>query len=174
MTILCAEGAFHAQLVCWRPLTAAFRVGFGPMPAGFDHVPFGNLNALRNKMGSHVAAIMVKLSRRGWRQQVPEGYLAGVRSADEFGALVIADEVQAGIGRTGYLFSYEPAGIKPDIVALAKGLPADFRWGGYCEQTVGNAMTPGTHGSTFGGNPLAMAAAATVRCYRRRGVLAST
>ncbi|MEK9760610.1 MAG: aminotransferase class III-fold pyridoxal phosphate-dependent enzyme, partial [Candidatus Puniceispirillum sp.] len=130
MTILCAEGAFHGRTIGMLAATdrPAFRVGFGPMPAGFDHVPFGNLNALRDKMGSHVAAIMVEtVQGEGGARQVPEGYLAGVRAAaDEFGALVIADEVQAGIGRTGYLFSYEPAGIKPDIVALAKGLAGGF------------------------------------------------
>ena len=167
MTILCAEGAFHGRTIGMLAATdrPAFRVGFGPMPAGFDHVPFGNLNALRNKMGSHVAAIMVEtVQGEGGARQVPEGYLAGVRAAaDEFGALVIADEVQAGIGRTGYLFSYEPAGIKPDIVALAKGLAGGFPVGAViASKAVGNAMTPGTHGSTFGGNPLAMAAAATV------------
>jgi len=167
MTILCAEGAFHGRTIGMLAATdrPAFRVGFGPMPAGFDHVPFGNLNALRDKMGSHVAAIMVEtVQGEGGARQVPEGYLAGVRAAaDEFGALVIADEVQAGIGRTGYLFSYEPAGIKPDIVALAKGLAGGFPVGAViASKAVGNAMTPGTHGSTFGGNPLAMAAAAAV------------
>ena len=167
MTILCAEGAFHGRTIGMLAATdrPAFRVGFGPMPAGFDHVPFGNLNALRDKMGSHVAAIMVEtVQGEGGARQVPEGYLAGVRAAaDEFGALVIADEVQAGIGRTGYLFSYEPAGIKPDIVALAKGLAGGFPMGAViASKAVGNAMTPGTNGSTFGGNPLAMAAAAAV------------
>jgi acetylornithine/N-succinyldiaminopimelate aminotransferase len=167
MTILCADGAFHGRTIGMLAATdrPAFRVGFGPMPAGFDHVPFGNLNALRDKMGSHVAAIMVEtVQGEGGARQVPEGYLAGVRAAaDEFGALVIADEVQAGIGRTGYLFSYEPAGIKPDIVALAKGLAGGFPVGAViASKAVGEAMTPGTHGSTFGGNPLAMAAAAAV------------
>lgn len=167
MTILCAEGAFHGRTIGMLAATdrPAFRVGFGPMPAGFEHVPFGNLNALRDKMGSHVAAIMVEtVQGEGGARQVPEGYLAGVRAAaDEFGALVIADEVQAGIGRTGYLFSYEAAGIKPDIVALAKGLACGFPIGAViASEAVGNAMTPGTHGSTFGGNPLAMAAAAAV------------
>ncbi|MEL0062410.1 MAG: acetylornithine transaminase [Candidatus Puniceispirillum sp.] len=167
MTILCAEGAFHGRTIGMLAATdrPVFRVGFGPMPAGFDHVPFGNLNALRDKMGSHVAAIMVEtVQGEGGARQVPEGYLAGVRAAaDEFGALVIADEVQAGIGRTGYLFSYEPAGVKPDIVALAKGLAGGFPVGAViASKAVGNAMTPGTHGSTFGGNPLAMAAAAAV------------
>ena len=167
VTILCAEGAFHGRTLGMlaatdRPL---FRTGFGPMPAGFDHVPFGNLNKLRDAMGPHVAAVMVEpVQGEGGAKRVPDGYLAGVRAAaDEFGALVIADEVQAGIGRTGRLFSYEDSEIKPDIVALAKGLAGGFPIGAVLtSKVVGDAMKPGTHGSTFGGNPLAMAAAQVV------------
>jgi acetylornithine/N-succinyldiaminopimelate aminotransferase len=167
MTILCANGAFHGRTLGMLAATdrPAFRTGFGPMPAGFDHVPFGNLNALRDRMGDHVAAVMVEtVQGEGGARQVPEGYLAGVRAAaDEFGALLIADEVQAGMGRTGHLFSYESTGIKPDIVALAKGLAGGFPIGAViARKAVGDAMTPGTHGSTFGGNPLAMAAAKAV------------
>ena len=111
VTILCASGAFHGRTLGMlaatdRPL---FRKGFGPMPDGFDHVPFGNLNALRDKLGPNVAAVMIEpIQGEGGARQVPDGYLLGVRAAaDEYGALVIADEVQAGIGRTGQLFSYE-------------------------------------------------------------------
>ena len=167
MTILCATGAFHGRTLGMLAATdrPVFRTGFGPMPAGFDHVSFGNLNALRAALGPHVAAVMVEsVQGEGGAKQVPDGYLAGVReAADEFGALVIADEVQAGIGRTGRLFSYEDTGIKPDIVALAKGLAGGFPIGAViASKVVGAAMTPGTHGSTFGGNPLAMAAAKAV------------
>ena len=166
-TILCASGAFHGRTLGMlaatdRPL---FRKGFGPMPDGFDHVPFGNLNALRDKLGPNVAAVMIEpIQGEGGARQVPDGYLLGVRAAaDEYGALVIADEVQAGIGRTGQLFSYEYSGIKPDIVALAKGLAGGFPIGAViASRAVGDSMTPGTHGSTFGGNPLAMAAAKAV------------
>ncbi len=167
VTILCAEGAFHGRTIGMlaatdRPL---FRTGFGPMPSGFDHVPFGNLNALRDELGPHVAAVMVEsVQGEGGAKQVPDGYLTGVRAAaDEYGALVIADEVQAGIGRTGRLFSFEDSKIKPDIVAIAKGLAGGFPIGAViASKAVGDAMTPGTHGSTFGGNPLAMAAAQVV------------
>jgi acetylornithine/N-succinyldiaminopimelate aminotransferase len=167
MTILCATGAFHGRTLGMLAATdrPVFRTGFGPMPAGFDHVSFGNLNALRAVLGPHVAAVMVEsVQGEGGAKQVPDGYLAGVReAADEFGALVIADEVQAGIGRTGRLFSYEDTGIKPDIIALAKGLAGGFPIGAViASKGVGAAMTPGTHGSTFGGNPLAMAAAKAV------------
>ena len=166
-TILCASGAFHGRTLGMLAATdrPAFRAGFGPMPTGFAHVPFGNMNALRAAMGSHVAAVMIEsVQGEGGAKQVPDNYLADARDAvDEFGALLIADEVQAGIGRTGHLFSFEPSGIKPDIIALAKGLAGGFPVGAViASASVGSAMTPGTHGSTFGGNPLAMAAATAV------------
>ena len=166
-TILCASGAFHGRTLGMLAATdrPTFRTGFGPMPAGFAHVPFGNMNALRTAMGPHVAAVMIEsVQGEGGAKQVPDNYLSDARAAaDEFGALLIADEVQAGIGRTGHLFSFEPSGIKPDIVASAKGLAGGFPVGAViASAAVGSAMTPGTHGSTFGGNPLAMAAAAAV------------
>lgn len=167
MTILCASGAFHGRTLGMLAATdrPAFRTGFGPMPAGFDHVPFGNMNAMRAAMGPHVAAVMIEtVQGEGGAKQVPNNYLADARAAaDEFGALLIADEVQAGIGRTGHLFSFESSGIQPDIVALAKGLAGGFPVGAVIASAeVGSMMTPGTHGSTFGGNPLAMAAASVV------------
>ena len=166
-TILCASGAFHGRTLGMLAATdrPAFRTGFGPMPAGFAHVPFGNMNALRTAMGPHVAAVMIEsVQGEGGAKQVPDNYLAGARAAaDEFGALLIADEVQAGIGRTGHLFSFEPSGIKPDIIAMAKGLAGGFPIGAViATEAVGSAMTPGSHGSTFGGNPLAMQAACAV------------
>lgn len=165
MTVLCASGAFHGRTLGMLAATdrPVFRTGFGPMPDGFEHVTFGNLNALRDAMSDKVAAIMIEsVQGEGGAKRVPDGYLAGVRAAaDEFGALVIADEVQAGIGRTGHLFSYEADNIQPDIIALAKGLAGGFPVGAVvASEAVGNAMSPGTHGSTFGGNPLAMACAA--------------
>ena len=166
-TILCATGAFHGRTLGMLAATdrPVFRKGFGPMPDGFAHVSFGNLNALRDALGPHVAGIMIEpVQGEGGARQVPDDYLAGVRAAaDEYGALVIADEVQSGIGRTGTLFSYEAYGIKPDIIALAKGLGGGFPVGAVvASEAVGNAMGPGTHGSTFGGNPLAMAVAEVV------------
>ncbi|MBT6414912.1 acetylornithine transaminase [Candidatus Puniceispirillum sp.] len=167
MTILCASGAFHGRTLGMLAATdrPAFRTGFGPMPAGFEHVSFGNMNSLRAAMGPHVAAIMIEaVQGEGGAKQVPSDYMAEARAAaNEFGALIIADEVQAGIGRTGHMFSFQESGIKPDIIALAKGLAGGFPVGAViASEKVGNAMTPGTHGSTFGGNPLAMAAADVV------------
>ena len=167
MTILCASGAFHGRTIGMLAATdrPSFRTGFGPIPDGFEHVAFGNLNALGDALGAHVAAVMIEpVQGEGGARHVPEGYIEGVRAAaDEFGALVIADEVQAGIGRTGTLFSFEPYGVRPDIIALAKGLGGGFPVGAViASKMVGDAMTPGTHGSTFGGNPLAMAAAEVI------------
>ena len=167
MTILCATGSFHGRTLGMLAATdkPANRTGFGPMPDGFEHVAFGNLNALRDQMGPHVAAVMIEpVQGEGGARDAQDEYLAGVRAAaDEFGALVIADEVQSGIGRTGTLFAYETSGIRPDIIAVAKGLGGGFPVGAViASEAVGNAMTPGTHGSTFAGNPLAMAVAEVV------------
>ena len=167
MTILCASGAFHGRTLGMLAATdkPEFRAGFGPMPHGFQHVAFGDLNDLRDALGPHIAAIMIEpVQGEGGARHMPEGYLEAVRAAaDEFGALLIADEVQAGIGRTGTLFSFEFYGIKPDIIALAKGLGGGFPVGAViASKKVSNAMEPGTHGSTFGGNPLAMAAAEVI------------
>ena len=167
MTILCATGSFHGRTLGMLAATdkPANRTGFGPMPDGFEHVAFGNLNALRDRMGPHVAAVMMEpVQGEGGARDAQDEYLAGVRAAaDEFGVLVIADEVQCGIGRTGTLFAYETSGIRPDIIAVAKGLGGGFPVGAViASEAVGNAMTPGTHGSTFAGNPLAMAVAEVV------------
>ena len=167
MTILCATGSFHGRTLGMLAATdkPANRTGFGPMPDGFEHVAFGNLDALRDRMGPHVAAVMIEpVQGEGGARDAQDEYLAGVRAAaDEFGALVIADEVQCGIGRTGTLFAYETSGIRPDIIAVAKGLGGGFPVGAViASEAVGNAMTPGTHGSTFAGNPLAMAVAEVV------------
>ena len=167
MTILCATGSFHGRTLGMLAATdkPANRTGFGPMPDGFEHVAFGNLNALRDRMGLHVAAVMIEpVQGEGGARDAQDEYLAGIRAAaDEFGALVIADEVQCGIGRTGTLFAYETSGIRPDIIAVAKGLGGGFPVGAViASEAVGNAMTPGTHGSTFAGNPLAMAVAEVV------------
>ena len=166
-TILCAGGAFHGRTLGMLSATAnpAYREGFGPGVAGFEHVAFGNLNELRNAMNQSIAAIMIEpVQGEGGANAAPDGYLQGLRdAADEFGALVIADEVQTGMGRTGTLFAYQQSGIQPDIVALAKGLGGGIPVGAViAREDIGLAMGPGSHGSTFGGNPLAMAVANSV------------
>ena len=172
--ILCAEGAFHGRTIAMLAATdrPAFREGFGPMPEGFDHFPFGNMNALRDRLvadaenGSPtVAAVMVEsVQGEGGAKPLPERFLEELRDlTHEFGCLLIADEVQIGVGRSGHLFSYEPSGIKPDIVAMAKGLSGGFPVGAVlATDAVADVMTPGSHGSTFGGNPLAMVTGLTI------------
>ena len=165
--IVCAGNSFHGRTLGMLAATdkPLFREGFGPMPEGFCHAPFGNLNALRDMLDSSVAAIMIEpVQGEGGAVAAPAGYIEGVRAAaDEFGVLVIADEVQSGMGRTGRLFAFEHAEIQPDIVVLAKGLGGGFPVGAViARKDIGEAMGPGSHGSTFGGNPLAMAAANAV------------
>jgi acetylornithine/N-succinyldiaminopimelate aminotransferase len=172
--ILCAEGAFHGRTIAMLAATdrPAFREGFGPMPEGFDHFPFGNMNFLRDMLvadsetGSQkIAAVMVEsVQGEGGAKPLPPRFMEDLRAlTKEFGCLLIADEVQIGVGRSGYIFSFEPSHIKPDIVAMAKGLSGGFPVGAVlATDAVAEAMTPGSHGSTFGGNPLAMVAGLAV------------
>ena len=173
-TILCSEGAFHGRTIAMLAATdrPVFREGFGPMPEGFDHFSFGNMNALRDRLAAdaetghpEIAAVMVEsVQGEGGAKPLPERFFAELREVtSEYGCLLIADEVQIGVGRSGYIFSFEEKGITPDIVAMAKGLAGGFPIGAVLtSETVAAAMTPGSHGSTFGGNPLAMAAAHAV------------
>ena len=165
--ILCAGGSFHGRTLAMLAATdkPMFRDGFGPMPLGFEHVPFGNLNSLRDALSDDVAAIMVEpVQGEGGANAAPDDYMRGVRAAaDEYGCLLIADEVQSGMGRSGHLFAYQAADIQPDLVVLAKGLGGGFPVGAViARRDIGEAMGPGSHGSTFGGNPLAMAVANAV------------
>jgi len=173
-TILCSEGAFHGRTIAMLAATdrPVFREGFGPMPEGFGHFAFGNMNALRDRLAvdaetghPEIAAVMVEsVQGEGGAKPLPERFFAELREVtSEFGCLLIADEVQIGVGRSGYIFSFEEKGITPDIVAMAKGLAGGFPIGAVLtSEAVAAAMTPGSHGSTFGGNPLAMAAAHAV------------
>ena len=165
--IICATGAFHGRTLAMlaandRPL---FREGFGPSAQGFTHVEWGDIDSLKNKIGKHVAAILVEpVQGEGGARKAPKGYLKLLQDiANENGSLLISDEVQIGMGRSGTLFAYQQENIEPDIVALAKGLGGGFPVGAVMATAkVGDAMTPGTHGSTFGGNPLAMRSANAV------------
>lgn len=160
--IICFEGAFHGRTLAALSAAgnSAHCEGFAPLPAGFDHVPFGDIDAVNKAIGPETAAIMLEpIQGEGGVRVVPPEALRALRSiCDEHGLLLILDEVQTGIGRTGRLFAHEWAGIQPDIMALAKGLGGGFPIGA-CLSTAEAAkgMTAGTHGSTFGGNPLAMA-----------------
>ena len=165
--IICATGAFHGRTLAMlaandRPL---FREGFGPSAQGFTHVKWGDIESLKQVIGKHVAAILVEpVQGEGGARKAPEGYLKLLNDiAKENGSLLISDEVQIGMGRSGTLFAYQKEDIEPDIIALAKGLGGGFPVGAVMAKAeVGDAMVPGTHGSTFGGNPLAMRSANAV------------
>lgn len=139
--------------------------GFAPVMDGFDHVPFGNLNEARNAVGERTAAVLVEpVQGEGGIHPADAQYLRGLRAmCDEYGLLMILDEVQTGMGRTGRLFAHEWAGVTPDIMAVAKGLGGGFPVGAcLATERAAACMTAGSHGSTFGGNPLAMAVAEAV------------
>ena len=139
--------------------------GFGPVVDGFDQVAFGDLNEMRAAITPETAAIMFEpVQGEGGIRVMDLDYVKALRDlADELGLLLMADEVQTGVGRTGKLFAYDWSGVKPDVMALAKGLGGGFPVGAtLATAKVAAAMTPGTHGSTFGGNPLAMAVANAV------------
>jgi acetylornithine/N-succinyldiaminopimelate aminotransferase len=139
--------------------------GFAPMLSGFDQVSFGNLNEMRAMISDQTAAILVEpIQGEGGINHATDDYLNELRDiADEFALLLFLDEVQTGMGRTGKLFSYQWSNIKPDVLAIAKGLGGGFPVGAcIASEEVSSTMTPGSHGSTFGGNPMAMAAANAV------------
>jgi len=160
--ILCAEGSFHGRTLAMIAATGQekYRQGFGPMPAGFRHVPFGNLNAMRDAITDQTAAIFVEpIQGEGGMVVPPPGYLVGLRNlCDETGVLLIFDEIQSGMGRTGKLFGHEHEGITPDIMTLAKALGGGFPIGAMLSsEEVSGGFSPGMHASTFGGNALACA-----------------
>ncbi|MBM3601232.1 MAG: aspartate aminotransferase family protein [Alphaproteobacteria bacterium] len=165
--IITTGGAFHGRTLA---TIAAGRQekhlkGFDPIVDGFDQVAFGNLNELRAAITKETAGILVEpIQGEGGIRPATLDYLRQLRKvADEFGVLLIFDEVQCGMGRTGKLFAHEWAGIAPDVMALAKGLGSGFPLGAcLATEKAAVGMTAGTHGSTFGGNPLAMAVANAV------------
>ncbi len=161
--IICFDGAFHGRTLAMISATGnpAYIKGFGPPVDGFDHVPFNNLNALRDAIGPETAGIIAEpiQGESGIRNAVPD-FLRGLRAAcDEFGLFLGLDEIQTGMGRTGKLFAHEWAGITPDAISLAKGLGGGFPIGAVlAREEVAQHLRPGSHGTTFGGNPLACAA----------------
>ena len=160
--IITCDSAFHGRTM--TALSAAGNVkhldGFGPRTPGFDHVAFGNLNELRAAISDETAAILVEpIQGEGGIRAASMDFLKGLRTVcDEFGLLLILDEVQCGNGRTGKFFAHEWAEIEPDVLATAKGIGGGFPLGAFMATNKAAAgMVPGTHGSTYGGNPLAMA-----------------
>ena len=163
--ILCFEGAFHGRTLAGIAAggQAKYLEGFGPKVEGFDSIPAGDLKGVEAAITPETAAILVEpvQGEGGIRVLAPE-FLRGLRKlCDQRGLLLIFDEIQTGVGRTGKLFAYEWLGVVPDIMAVAKGIGGGFPVG-VCLATAEAAkgMTAGTHGTTYGGNPLGMAVAA--------------
>jgi acetylornithine/N-succinyldiaminopimelate aminotransferase len=158
--IVTFAGAFHGRTLA--TIAAAgnpkYLEGFGPRAEGFDTVPFGDVEAVRAAIGPQTGAILIEpIQGEGGIRTAPPRFLRGLRDlCDKHGLLLMFDEVQTGIGRTGKLFAYELFGVAPDIMAIAKGIGGGFPLGAFLTtRDAGRGMTAGTHGTTFGGNPLA-------------------
>jgi acetylornithine/N-succinyldiaminopimelate aminotransferase len=165
--MICFEGAFHGRTLAMLSATgnAKYLAGFGPPVDGFDHVPFGNMNALRHAITPQTAGVFIEpIQGEGGVRVADAGFLRDLRAAcDEWGLLLALDEVQCGMGRTGRLFAHEYAGIVPDVVSVAKGIAGGFPMGAIlATEAVARHLAAGSHGTTFGGNPLACAAANAV------------
>ncbi|WP_112321785.1 aspartate aminotransferase family protein [Oceanibium sediminis] len=161
------SGSFHGRTLGMISAAGSEKLvkGFGPMLEGFDHVPFGDHEALKAAIGPETAAIIIEpVLGEGGIKPVPKQCMQGLRDlCDEHGLLLICDEIQCGMGRTGKLFAHEWSGITPDIMAVAKGIGGGFPLGAcLATEEAASGMTAGTHGTTYGGNPLACAVGAEV------------
>jgi acetylornithine/N-succinyldiaminopimelate aminotransferase len=161
--IICFEGAFHGRTLATLAATGNphYQEGFGPVVDGFDQVPFNNMNAVRNAIGPATCGIIVEpIQGEGGIRTADPQFLRDLRAVcDEFGIIYGMDEVQSGMGRSGKLFAHEWAGIAPDIMSSAKGIGGGFPLGAVlAREQYAKSLKPGTHGTTFGGNPLACAA----------------
>lgn len=165
--IITFEGAFHGRTLGTLAATGApkYLEGFGPPLDGFDQVPLGDLDAVKKAIGPQTAGILIEplQGEGGVRAASPAFFKALRQLCDDNGMLLVFDEVQTGMGRTGELFAYKRLGVEPDVMSLAKALGGGFPIGA-CLATAeaASGMTPGSHGSTFGGNPLAVSAANAV------------
>ncbi|KAF0228398.1 MAG: acetylornithine/N-succinyldiaminopimelate [Beijerinckiaceae bacterium] len=160
--IITFEGAFHGRTLATIAAggQAKYLEGFGPKVDGFDQVPFGDHAALEAAIGPDTAGILIEpVQGEGGVRSLPAQCLRGLRElCDKHGLLLLLDEVQTGVGRSGKLFAHEWAGVTPDIMAIAKGIGGGFPMGACLgTENAAKGMTAGTHGSTYGGNPLAMA-----------------
>ena len=160
--IITFEGAFHGRTLATIAAGGQpkYLEGFGPKVEGFDQVPFGDHGAVERAVGPETGAILIEpVQGEGGVRALPPRFLRGLRElCDARGLLLVLDEVQTGVGRTGTLFAHEKSGAAPDIMAIAKGIGGGFPLGAcLATREAAKGMTAGTHGSTFGGNPLAMA-----------------
>jgi acetylornithine/N-succinyldiaminopimelate aminotransferase len=159
--ILCIKNSFHGRTLAAIYASGSKKMieGFGPKVDGFDHFEYGNHKSLKKSITNRTAAIMVEtIMGEGGIKVIPDWCLRDLRKiCNKKKILLILDEIQCGIGRSGKFFAYEYSGIKPDIVPIAKGIGGGFPLGAVLmNKKTASKMTPGTHGSTFGGNPLAM------------------
>ena len=159
--IICIKNSFHGRTIATINASGSKKMteGFGPKVSGFDHFEFGNHKKMKKLINKNTAAIMVEtIMGEGGIKVIPNWCIKELRKiCNRKGILLILDEVQCGIGRSGKFFAFEEAKVKPDIVPIAKGIGGGFPIGAVLmTNKVAKAMTPGTHGSTFGGNPLAM------------------
>ena len=159
--ILCVKNSFHGRTLAAIYASGSKKMteGFGPKIGGFDHFVFGNHKSLKKKINKSTAAIMVEtIMGEGGIKVIPDWCLKELRKiCNKKKILLILDEVQCGIGRSGDFFAFEKSGVKPDIVPIAKGIGGGFPIGAVLmNKKVSSGMIAGTHGSTFGGNPLAM------------------
>ena len=165
--IIAFEGSFHGRSSAGIAAAGSEKMtkGFGPLLPGFKHVPWGDHDALHAAIDDNTAAILIEpVQGEGGIRPLPDQCLKGLRAlCDERGMLLILDEVQCGMGRTGRLFAHEWAGIAPDIMMVAKGIGGGFPLGAVlATEHAASAMTAGTHGSTYGGNPLGCAVGCAV------------
>ena len=165
--IITFDGSFHGRSSAGIAAAGSEKLtkGFGPVLGGFVHVPFGVHEALQSAASEKTAAVMIEpIQGEGGIRQVPDQCLKGLRDfCDKHGILLILDEVQCGVGRSGKLFAHEWAGIEPDIMMVAKGIGGGFPIGAVlASQEAASGMTAGTHGSTYGGNPLGCAVGSAV------------
>ncbi|WP_328700931.1 aspartate aminotransferase family protein [Corallococcus silvisoli] len=176
--VLSFEKSFHGRTLATVTATGQpkYHVGFEPLPQGFKHVPYGDLEAVRRAVGPATAAILVEpIQGEGGVRMAPPGFLQGLRAlCDEQGLLLLVDEVQTGMGRTGLPFGFMHDGIQPDAISVAKALGNGLPMGAMlCREELARSLTPGTHGTTFGGNLVSAAAANVVlRLLRQPGLLA--
>ncbi len=166
-TVITFSMSFHGRTIATATATAqeAIHSGFDPLPGGFTYVPFNDIDALEAAMDDTVCAVMLEpVQGEGGINVAEPAYLEQLGSlCDKYGALLLLDEIQCGLGRTGKLFAYEHYGIKPDIVTLAKALGGGLPLGAVlATETVSAAFGPGSHGSTFGGNPVCCSASLAV------------
>ncbi|RZN48262.1 acetylornithine transaminase [archaeon] len=162
--IITAQNSFHGRTLVTVTATGQpkYQKGFGPRPAGFHYAPLNDIEALKEAVGPKTAAVMLEpIQGEGGVKPARDDYLRTARDlCDDHGALLIFDEIQTGMGRTGKFFAHEHAGVRPDIVTLAKALGSGFPVGAMLSTNeVAKVFGPGDHGSTFGGNPMACAAA---------------